>query len=274
MLGQLFGKVKVDISNELMDFWRNNKTQLKPKVYLVLLLLVFFIIGNSLKVNAQSGKEGMYWLRYWLQINAGERWSFSAQATNQTYRTPFAQRQLISHYNANYKLKKGLAVGVGFTFSNTWNRDNENSIFIVPELRPFEEILVNKNIGSKTKFLGRIRFDERYIHNYTEENLSSGFRYVGRTRFQSIFVRDLGEKWSLKLGDELFLNYTKSENDHNFSQNRIFGGLNYQVSKNFSIDSDFFWVLKQDDEDSKIGYTIFRLGLNQKIVFKSKNGNN
>ncbi len=208
----------------------------------------------------------MLWNRYWIQFGLSPRWQASTQVTNQWGRSPWKQRQLISHYDANLRLNSHWSIGAGLTvsFKNEWNEDYTEA-FLLPEIRPFQQVLFSAESGQKWRFLGRVRFDERYIHNSNErDRLLPGYTYEGRTRFQGICTYRISGKWSSRVGDEVFVNYRKDEYDHHISQNRIFAGLNVDLARGLSLDGDFFFISRNDEGHPRLS-NIFRLGLMQRI---------
>lgn len=217
----------------------------------------------------RAPEEDMMWARYLLQFHISPRLEASAQATNQLFSVSGKEKQLISHYNLDLKLNKYFKVGAGLTYAYKWEWNEDfSSHYNLPEIRPFQQVLVNVGLGEKWKSLGRVRFDERYEHNANAtEGLTSGFSYEGRVRFQELVIYRMSSRWHARLGDELFVNYKPEQNSgRRYGQNRIFIGLAYSAKPSLQIDGDFFLVNNNDDGNIK-HFQVFRIGILQKISF-------
>ena len=224
------------------------------------LILLLGLCAPS-KSFAQVANEDMIWLRYWANFQLGERFQFSAQATNQNYQKPWKERQIISHYLASYKVNDILSPGIGLTYANVWNHSSlDQSLFLLPEIRPFQELQIRNNWSKKWKQLSRVRVDERFVHRANAEGLAKGFDYQGRVRFQSILQFRANTRLGVRVGDELFVNFNKDEFDRHLGQNRIFTGLNVELRPNLSVDSDFFLISKKAAVTSSWN-TVYRIGL-------------
>lgn len=101
----------------------------------------------------------------------------------------------------------------------------------VLEQRSWQQILKIFLIQNTT-FINRCRLEERYFNNLTGTGIR--FRYQLRT----LIPLDHQKKWALAFYDEIFINANTVTLGPaaGFEQNRLFGGINHQVTKNIAVE--------------------------------------
>jgi len=101
----------------------------------------------------------------------------------------------------------------------------------VLEQRSWQQLL-KVFVLNNTTFINRVRLEERYFDNLT----GTGIRL--RYQLRTLIPIDHQKKWSLAFYDEIFINGNTVTGGPaaGFEQNRLFGGINRQVTKNLAVE--------------------------------------
>jgi hypothetical protein len=196
---------------------------------------------NFLCANAQVTYQQAYWTRLIGKVKINDKWSWQIQADNRRLFGENTQPQLqfITHANLYRKLTKNTEGALGFTFSEVWQGN-----LPVLELRPFQEFYFYQKLTNKWLLSHRLRTEQRWFHNYGKdafgvETLTSGYNFKFRFRYMSRLEYKWNEKWTLKTNAELMYH------QDDFDQYRYYGGVEYKILKDLSIEMGYLKVYQK-----------------------------
>lgn len=182
-------------------------------------------IFTVLSLSSQVVHQQIYWTRLYIRVKINDKWSWQTEADNRRFFGKNQQLQFIAHTHVHRKFGKNTEGSLGFTYSEVWQ-----GILPVPELRSFQEFYIYQKLNDKARFTHRFRTEERWFRNYQNEALTEGYNFKCRLRYMLRFEYKLSEKWLLKLNDEVMYH------TDDFDQNRIYGGFEYRISKDVSLE--------------------------------------
>jgi hypothetical protein len=197
--------------------------------------IIFLIF--SISIFAQDIYEES---RYQLMINykLNDRYSLSFQpemrVNNFTERTTITLWRLLFIRKWNEKIHSHIGAD---WFNNWYNYD-----VVSNELRAHLETGFKDKYGKWT-YSNRYRLD--YRNHYTSQWEFE--KSVVRIRYMMNWSRDLyhnennGQKITLSLADEVFLNIAGTSHFNIYDQNRLGGYLVYKINSLFSIRSTYWW---------------------------------
>lgn len=140
----------------------------------------------------------------------------------------------------------------------------------VPENRIYEDIELTDTYGA-LEVSHRFRLEQRWLAQLSEVNPRdvASWEYQHRIRYQISLIYpfrgptiDDGEFY-LNAFDELFISFGRNVGRNVFNQNRISGGIGYQVRDNLKVELNYFGRILQHAEPEPI---------TQKSIFDYDNG--
>ena len=163
------------------------------------------------------------WLVYIGNKQLNSKWNLHHEVQYRNYNALGDLEQLLLRTGLGYHLgaKSNVLLGYGYINSENFigNTDQERTI---QEHRIFQQFITKQNIG-RVKLQHRYRFEQRFI----ESDFRTRFRY-----FLGLAIPFNESKYYLSAYNEIFLNGDAAV----FDRNRIYGGLGYQVQKNWKIE--------------------------------------
>jgi hypothetical protein len=194
------------------------------KKSLLPILLLFISIGT---IQAQDNGEDDLgaWYMVFTTNRVSEKLSIHGEVQYRNYEFADNFNQLLLRTGLNYHISdKAMATfGYGYittdpTFEEPAGEENTT------EHRIYQQFVLRNSLG-KLKFSHRYRLEQRFI-----DNPLSGNDTQHRARYFLRVTYPLSDKWFLTAYDEVFINL---QNDF-FGQNRLFGAVGYNFSKNLS----------------------------------------
>ena len=238
------------------------------KNLLLFLLMQFFVV----KAQKSMSHQELYWLRYYNQISFNKKWVWHNEVENRRFFKNNSQHQLVTHTHLHYKAFPNLDMALGLTYFLQSPQDpNSTSSFIVPEIRPFQEIAYTNSFTKRFALQQRIRVEERYIHKNDGKILQDGYNFNFRFRYRlqaSFKLRkdDRNPQTIVKIGDELMINGGESVVYNQFDQNRFYAALEQEINKNVSIELSYInWYQQRSAGNQFFDRDIVRLTLYHKI---------
>jgi len=247
---------------------------------------VFFLLLTCSIATAQAQPAGR------AVVNQPVQW-FSAAANLKLSKTLTAIVEGQYRYAGSldpmqYQARTGLEVRlnshvsivpVGYVWTENFLYGKQPMAFKNNEHRIWEQISYKHGIG-RFKFDHRLRLEQRFlqVHTRTAEGavIDEGFtNRQGRLRYRFMAKVLLGHKkdfeahtWYAAAYDEVFYSWGKAVTFHEPDQNRLFGGLGYQVCKPLSIQAGFFYqmLIKANgaQQENNVG---FQVALNYTLDF-------
>lgn len=203
-----------------------------------LLFFPFFLFNWATLAQGNTVYRTLYWFRYYNQTQLTAKTFLHVEVDERRLMNPDLQFQLFMHIHLHRRISKSVDLAAGFTYART-NSSKSNDL-VVPELRPFQEVNYSRPLFFKIQGQVRYRLDERFIHNSNKIELQDGYTFVLRHRFRFQLSKVLkkfesGKILSAKISDEIMLN-SHPETVDTFGQNRVYGGLELQLNKNWSTE--------------------------------------
>jgi hypothetical protein len=124
--------------------------------------------------------------------------------------------------------------------------------FVNNEQRLYEQVVYKHALG-RLSFNHRARLEQRYLQVHTDENgdiVDQGYDlYMNRFRYRFVVNIPINhakmdpKTFYASVYDEFFFSWGDPVTFHKIDQNRIFAGLGYQVSKDFSFQGGFLYQM-------------------------------
>jgi len=225
--------------------WREFFSLVNLKIKL-LLTLAFLAIGF---VSWGQASTHAYWIRYFNQLNFSSKWSWQNEIDERRSIQPHQQLQFIAHSYAGFKAGKKTDLMAGVTVS--WVTNTQH--LTVPEQRLHQAIVYSFAIGKKLEISGRLRAEERFFRNTTDDRtaVTDGYHFRFRSRYRLQFLIPLGNtgKWNARIADEIM--YDTDANDAwSFDQNRAYASLEYSFSKPVSLEIGYmYFTARANNQD-------------------------
>jgi len=148
---------------------------------------------------------------------------------------------------------------VGYVFTWNYYYGEQPATFLNNEHRIFQQFVFKHKVG-KSSFHHRLRTEQRFIQRHTMQSdgtvVDQGFvNKQFRIRYRAYWSMPITEQanpgaggidaksWYVVVYDEFFMSWGESVTYHEIDQNRIFVGLGYQFTKDFTIQSGPFYQI-------------------------------
>lgn len=200
----------------------------------VMLLMTPLSLGGltATSADAQVEKDWGLWTPIYFNAPIRGRWWGYFEANPRINNNFQTLDQLLIRPALGYRFTRNGYIYNGFNWQSNYNTGNK-----IPanEYRIYQQVNFNNEIGKLT-LTNRTRLEERL------------FDYINgcgiRARHQIRAAYTLGKtNWYLAGSNELFINLNSLGNDlrSGFDQNRLYGGLGRNISKNTSIELGYQW---------------------------------
>lgn len=207
-----------------------------------ILLLLGFILPKMAYSQTKTTNENI-WFHYVGKNMLTQKLSFTLEATMR-YANGFSEKQqYFIRPSVDYQFAKNFNGSIGYTHYSTYVYGNPAlNKTDIPEDHIWIQGTFVHNSGN-FKFINRLRDENRFVgiavkngNDYTID------RYDYRNRLRYMFLlnytlskKDDKVKWFGIAGNEAFVNLGANGGKTFFNQNRIIGGLGYNIDKNQQI---------------------------------------
>lgn len=251
-------------------------TLLKKALRLTTALLLFTAIVNPAKTHAQKTNihQTQLWYAYFNNLKFSDKYRLLTDVQERQFIEPVgAQGNFILRTILYRNIGDGWEAGLGSAlFFNSPQKIPAASNTVVPEIRPTFDI-VNKQKAGNLNLGQRYRIEARFNHEVLDDKLVNGYKFSNfRFRYQFSadypIIRNAQKKpvISVRAYDEVMVNFGKKIISNTFDQNRIYGGLLYDMNKSFSFELGYLnWFQETSDGKSYYNRNIIRLGINHRI---------
>ncbi|QDK80756.1 DUF2490 domain-containing protein [Spirosoma sp. KCTC 42546] len=252
--------------------------------------LVFFsllITRGFSQENRLVDHNTVGWYTYTGDHKLANRWELHTEYQWRRVELIRAWQQSLARLGLNYKLTDRVKVSGGYTLFVTYpygNYPSADAGVPVPEHRIYEDIQLDDQLG-RLKLEHRLRLEQRWLGQPSDTNPRklASWEYQNRIRYQVSATFPLtgptiddGEFY-LNAFDELFISFGRNVERNVFNQNRISGGLGYQIRDNFKLELNYFSrILQHAEPDPLTQKSIFdfdsgiRLNVNYDLDFSGK----
>lgn len=245
------------------------------KHFLALITITLWVVVLlPLTTKSQSknvSRETFYWLRYSPSFGLGNDWTLKGEIEIRRFVFPDRQHQLlIPRMTFVKRLPNGWDAGAGALYLlQALPQDAESDIALTrPEIRPHQELIMKDSWGA-VGVSHRYRLEERFRRKTEGDELVSGYDFNFRFRYRLQFAYPLNKKegageLALKLYDEVMVNFGEQVVRNTFDQNRIYLGLDTQLSKQSSLEAGLMnWFQQQSSGDDFRSRYILRITFSQ-----------
>lgn len=216
-----------------------------PKKHLKFIIILWLFSTSLIYSQHQKTGTNNIWLHYFGKNWLTKKWSFSFEATMR-YSDGFNEKQqYFIRPSLDYQLNKNIGASIGYSHYNTY----------VYGEKPLNKINTPENhiwfqgtytgVMGNFKLINRIRDEIRFVGIAEKNNVGDLEinRYEHRNRLRYMFLinynltKDLNQKTKLFLlaGNEAFLNIGVKDAKTLFQQNRIIGGIGYNINPHHQI---------------------------------------
>ncbi|MEO6730450.1 MAG: DUF2490 domain-containing protein [Ferruginibacter sp.] len=246
------------------------------RIFIVALYIMTtkLMYGQKNIINQQ-----LMWYGYFTTFNINKNWYFQNELQERHYIKPVAQHQFLIRGHVHRLLgKSGWETSVGMClFLQNANDPNSTSNLTVPELRPHIEFAYKRKFA-KITIDHMYRAEARFFHNKnsTETELEDGFDFGNfrfRYRLQATIpiIKMADERFiKVKISDEIHLNAGNKISTNVFDQNRIYGGISYDLSQKTAIDMGYLNWFQQRSNGDFFNRNILRFSFFHKIDLQKK----
>lgn len=256
---------------------------------LVNLFHKFFFISALLAVlctqayaqNRISDQQTIGWYTYNGDHKLNDRWAIHTEYQwrridlIRSWQQSLARVGLVRTINENVKLGGGYTYFVTFPFGRYPQAENDVPY---PEHRLHQDVQLSEKYG-RLELSHRFRLEQRWLANQTDDSNPrriTGWSFQNRVRYQVAgevplkgATVDDGE-WYLNFFDEVFIGFGRNVGQNIFNQNRLSGGVGYQVSDGFKLELNYLnQVLQHAEVEPISGKPVFEInnGLRLNVVY-------
>lgn len=237
---------------------------------LLLFLLIIFIGIQKIQAQAESTNTNV-WFHYLGKNLISNKLSFSFEATMR-YANGFSEKQqYFVRPSIDYHLTKSFIGSIGYTHYTTYVYGNPslNRINTPEDHFWIQGTYVHQN--GKLKFTHRLRDEFRFVgiatqqtngaFEITDYEYRNRLRYMVLVNFPLLKKEDTTKLFSI-LGDEVFMNIGSNAGKTFLNQNRIIGGVGYNLNKNHQLQlcyiQQHIWnfanTLQEDNPTVRLSY--------------------
>ena len=209
------------------------------------------------------------WFVYEGDHGLGKRWAVHTEYQWRRVQVVRARQQALARLGLTYRLAPRVQLGGGYTSLVTHpygDYPTAGTGVPFPEHRIYEDVTLSDTLG-RLALAQRVRLEQRWVGQLNDgarRGDIASWQYQHRIRYQLAATRPLkgarvddGEAY-LTAFDEVFLNFGQAVGGNIFNQNRIGGGLGYQVRDGFQVELQYLNQITQHaDPDPATDLPVF-----------------
>ena len=236
------------------------------------------------QANRQLDRNSIGWYVYNGDHKLSRKWELHTEYQWRRIDLIKTWQQSLARLGAAYKLTDKVKIGAGYTYFVTFPYGQypvADRGVPITEHRTHQDVQWQDTSG-RLQLSHRIRLEQRWLGQPAENNPRrvAAWEFQNRIRYQlqaefPLSGTTIGDgEFYLTFFDEVFLGFGKNVANNIFNQNRIFGGLGYQVKEGFQLELGYLNQLTQHAEnDALTGKPVFevnngfRLTVNHSLDF-------
>ncbi|WP_245776789.1 DUF2490 domain-containing protein [Spirosoma endophyticum] len=258
------------------------------KIFLSRRLVVSGLLGllsiAGYSQNRVLDHNAIGWYVYNGDHKLSKRWALHTEYQWRRIDLIRSWQQSLARLGLIRKVSDRVSVSAGYTYFTTYpygRYPQADAGVPYPEHRLYEDLKLNDTLG-RLKLTHRFRLEQRWLGTLADQNprevaqwdFQHRIRYQisGEFPLQGNAVDD-GEFY-VNFFDELFIGFGRKVEQNIFNQNRLSGGIGYQISDNVKLELNFLnQVVQHAEADPVTGNPIFeinngfRLNLNYNLDF-------
>jgi len=212
----------------------------------IALLSILVLSTQVMAQSRTSTTNDNAWLMYFGNHQWSSRWGIHAEVQWRRHNFLSDDQQLLLRTGADYHLKNGSRITVGYAFIKTYPYGEFAVANAFPEHRLWQQFLTAQTLG-KVKLTHRYRLEQRFIGNANTGQLSNG-RYENRMRYMAKVVRNITANEHplfVALYNEILINFGKEVGYNIFDQNRLYGALGFTISPQLKLEIGYLYQVVQ-----------------------------
>ncbi|MBU3822871.1 DUF2490 domain-containing protein [Flavobacteriaceae bacterium XHP0103] len=185
-----------------------------------------------------TSHDNQQWLQYYSEAQINTDWTLLNDISFR-WKDGFNENsQFLIRTGIGYSLNQNLRLAGGFAYIGFYSKNHLNLV----EYRPHQELLF-KTTFSKIKLNQRLRIEERFFNPLNKVGIPQENTFNMRFRYSvsvSLPICNLSKnnpysKFSITIGDELFINVGNNIGHTIFNQNRFTISPTFQLNKNILL---------------------------------------
>lgn len=213
------------------------------------LILIFYILLSSSATAQDAGKNishnNQQWIQYYNRSRLSEKVTLLYDGSIRWKDSFINFGQLLLRTGCTHSFHKNKSISAGLASVLFYNDNRPSSL----EFRIWQEISSQKEV-KRFYISSRLRLEERFfkkiIHNKLCDN---SFNYRARFRLYATIPLNhaiiTAKTISINVGNEIFINFGKEIRYNTFDNNRILGGISYQINKSWSVNLNYVYQYSQ-----------------------------
>lgn len=244
-----------------------------------IIVFIGVLLTSSLCAQKKVINQDLIWYGVFTTININEKWYFQNELQERHYINPTAQHQFVFRGHLHRHLgASGWESSLGMClFLQSPNDPKATVKLTVPELRPHVEFGYKQKL-KRVSFDHRFRAEARFFHNTntSRTDLEDGFAF-GNFRFRYKFqatipiVKIADHRFlKIKLSDELHLNAGRNIVMNIFDQNRLYGGIGIDLTRDVFVEAGYLNWFQQRPNSEFFNRDILRFTVFHKVNLRKK----
>lgn len=216
--------------------------KIRSNFLVALIGLLGFLLPTTASAQIKTSNDNI-WFHYVGKNMLTKKLSFTLEATMRYANGLSEKQQYFIRPSMDYQFTKSINVSVGYTNYNTYVYGSPalNKTDISEDHIWIQGTFVHSK--DKFKFIHRLRDENRFVgipvktgNGYTIDHYDyrNRLRYMFLMNYTLTKAKDKVKLFGI-LGDEVFLNIGSNAGKTFFNQNRIIGGLGYNINKSNQI---------------------------------------
>jgi hypothetical protein len=213
-------------------------------IFVSILMLVYQSDGQN--VHPVIVKDNMLWLGYYNHVIVNPKWSVNSDMQFRTRNGIKDYSQALIRSDVSYLVKDRITISLGAAHFR---------YFITPqrtrgEWRPWQELKLTDKVGN-CKLTHRLRVEQRFNETVENSEATDHYQFNFRCRYRLDLRYPIGKETEtgnnlyVLIGNELMINAGSIINYNYFDQDRIYAGINYEVSKKISLQLQYMHIWQQ-----------------------------
>ena len=212
-------------------------------------ILICLSIISTIHCSAQKSEIGNWFIYFGNQaINKKINWHNEIQYRN--YNLAGDLQQLLLRTGVGYNLSENnnnLLLGYGYILSEQYQKNSDRKTES-KEHRIFQQFITRQNFG-RFYLQHRYRIEERFIN----DDISYRFRYFLALNIPINKKTMVENTIYLSTYNEIFINGQSPV----FDRNRLYGGLGYNINKNFKFELGYMSQMIESSQRSQFQIILF-----------------
>jgi len=250
----------------------------KPLVLLAYLLLMTI---SAQAQNRVLDHQTIGWFTYNGDHKLNDRWAIHTEYQWRRIDLIRSWQQSLARLGVVRTVSERVKVGGSYTYFVTFPFGRypqaENGV-PYPEHRLHQDVRLSEKYG-RLDLSHRFRLEQRWLANQSDEgnprritdwNFQNRVRYqvAGQLPLKGATVDD--REWYLNFFDEVFIGFGRNVGQNIFNQNRLSGGVGYQISNGFKLELNYLnQILQHAEVEPVSGKPVFEInnGFRLNVVY-------